>query len=153
NHIAYVQIDVPETLSIAGRGNFYDQTGAYRDMIVTHLLQVLGFVAMEPPISFDARHLRDETAKVFDALKPIDVHHAVRGQYTGYCDEPGVAAGSQTETLAAVRAEIDNWRWAGVPFLLRSGKRLAASRQLITLGFHQPPRRMLPIDRALPGQH
>jgi glucose-6-phosphate 1-dehydrogenase len=153
NHIAYVQIDVPETLSIAGRGSFYDQTGAYRDMIVTHLLQVLGFVAMEPPTSFDARHLRDETAKVFDALKPIDIRYAVRGQYTGYCDEPGVAAGSQTETLAAVRAEIDNWRWAGVPFLLRSGKRLAASRQLITLGFHQPPRRMLPIDRALPGQH
>src|SRR5262249_27073743 len=88
NHIAYVQIDVPETLSIAGRGSFYDQTGAYRDMIVTHLLQVLGFVAMEPPTSFDARHLRDETAKVFDALKPIDVRHAVRGWGGG----PGPAA-------------------------------------------------------------
>jgi len=148
NHIAYVQIDVPETLSIAGRGSFYDQTGAYRDMIVTHLLQVLGFVAMEPPTSFDARHLRDETAKVFDALKPIDVRHAVRGQYTGYRDEPGVASGSQTETLAAVRAEIDNWRWAGVPFLLRSGKRLAASRQLITLGLRQPP---MPMFRTRHG--
>jgi glucose-6-phosphate 1-dehydrogenase len=153
-HIAYVQIDVPETLSIEGRGDFYDHTGAYREMIVTHLFQVLGFVAMEPPTSFDARHLRDETAKVFDVLKPINVRHAVRGQYAGYRDEPGVAPGSQTETMAAVRAEVDNWRWAGVPFFLRSGKRLAASRQLITLGFRRPPLRMFPIDRdrALPGR-
>jgi glucose-6-phosphate 1-dehydrogenase len=147
HHIAYVQIDVPETLSIEGRGAFYDHTGAYRDMIVTHLFQVLGFVAMEPPVSLDAKHLRDEKAKVFDALKPLDVAHVVRGQYAGYRSEPGVAAGSGTETLAAVRAEIDNWRWAGVPFFLRSGKRLAASRQVITLGFHQPPLRMFPIDR------
>jgi glucose-6-phosphate 1-dehydrogenase len=117
-------------------------------MIVTHLFQVLGFVAMEPPVSLDAKHLRDEKAKVFDALKPLDVAHVVRGQYAGYRDEPGVAAGSGTETMAAVRAEIDNWRWAGVPFFLRSGKRLAASRQVITLGFHQPPLRMFPIDRS-----
>jgi glucose-6-phosphate 1-dehydrogenase len=143
-HIAYVQIDVPETLSIEGRADFYDHTGAYRDMIVTHLFQVLGFVAMEPPISFDARQLRGETAKVFEAVKPIDVRHVVRGQYDGYLKEPGVAAGSQTETMAAVRAEVDNWRWAGVPFLLRSGKRLGASRQLVTLGFRQPPLRIFP---------
>jgi glucose-6-phosphate 1-dehydrogenase len=147
-HIAYVQIDVPETLSIEGRADFYDHTGAYRDMIVTHLFQVLGFVAMEPPTSFDARHLREETAKVFDAVKPIDIRHVVRGQYTGYTGEPGVAPGSRTETLAAVRAEIDNWRWAGVPFLLRSGKRLATSRQTVTLGFREPPLRMFPIDAA-----
>jgi glucose-6-phosphate 1-dehydrogenase len=144
-HIAYVQIDVPETLSIEGRADFYDKTGAYRDMIVTHLFQVLGFVTMEPPASLDARHLREETAKIFDALKPIDPARVVRGQYIGYRDEPGVQLGSQTETLAAVRAEIDNWRWAGVPFFLRSGKHLAASRQLITLGFHEPPLQMLPI--------
>ena len=147
NHIAYVQIDVPETLSIEGRADFYDHTGAYRDMIVTHLFQVLGFVAMEPPTSLDARHLRDETAKVFDAVRPIDIAHVVRGQYAGYTGESGVAEGSGTETMAAVRAEVDNWRWAGVPFLLRSGKRLAASRQVITLGFHQPPLRMFPIRR------
>jgi glucose-6-phosphate 1-dehydrogenase len=146
NHIAYVQIDVPETLSIEGRADFYDNTGAYRDMIVTHLFQVLGFVAMEPPTSFEARRLRQETAKVFEAIKPIDVAHVVRGQYAGYSGEPGVAPGTQTETLAAVRAEVDNWRWAGVPFLLRSGKRMAASRQLVTLGFHQPALRMFPID-------
>jgi len=153
-HIAYVQIDVPETLSIAGRGGFYDRNGCYRDMIVTHLFQVLGFVAMEPPTSLDERHLREEKLKVFDALKPVDPARVVRGQYDGYRDEPGVAPGSQTDTLAAVRAEVDNWRWAGVPFLLRSGKRMATSRQLITLGFHQPPMRMFPIDRgrALPGR-
>jgi glucose-6-phosphate 1-dehydrogenase len=148
-HISYVQVDVPETLSIEGRGGFYDATGAYRDMIVTHLFQVLGFLAMEPPTTLDARHLRDETAKVFDALKPIDTAHVVRGQYTGYRDEPGVAPGSGTETLAAVRAEIDNWRWAGIPFFLRSGKTLGASRQVVTLGFHQPPLRMFPIRRGL----
>jgi len=153
-HIAYVQIDVPETLSIEGRGDFYDRNGAYRDMIVTHLFQVLGFLAMEPPTSLDAGHLRDEKVKVFDALKPIDPAHVVRGQYAGYRDEPGVAPGSQTDTMTAVRAEVDNWRWAGVPFLLRSGKCLAASRQLITLGFHQPPMLMFSIDRgrALPGR-
>ena len=151
-HIAYVQIDVPETLSIEGRADFYDHIGAYRDMIVTHLFQVLGFVAMEPPVSLDARHLRDETAKVFDALKPIDPGHVVRGQYAGYRDEPGVATGSQTETMAAVRAEIDNWRWAGVPFFLRSGKRLAASRQVITLGFYQPPLRMFAFQHGAAGR-
>jgi glucose-6-phosphate 1-dehydrogenase len=98
-HIRYVQIDVPESLSIEGRADFYDHSGAYRDMIVTHLFQVLGFVAMEPPTSLDARHLRDERVKVFDALKPIDARHAVRGQYEGYRSEPGVAPGSDTETL------------------------------------------------------
>ncbi|HWF81353.1 MAG TPA: glucose-6-phosphate dehydrogenase [Streptosporangiaceae bacterium] len=138
-HISYVQIDVPEKLSIEGRGGFYDHTGAYRDMIVTHLFQVLGFVAMEPPTSLDARHLRTRTAKVFDSLKPLDLAHVVRGQYAGYQDEPGVAPDSDTETMAAVRAEIDNKRWAGVPFFLRSGKNLADSRQVITFGFHKPP--------------
>ena len=144
-HVRYVQIDVPESLSIQGRGGFYDQTGAYRDMIVTHLFQVLGFVAMEPPASLDAKHLRDEKVKVFEALKPVEARHVVRGQYEGYRAEPGVAPGSDTETMAAVRAEIDNWRWAGVPFLLRSGKSLAASRQVVTLGFHEPPQQMFPV--------
>jgi len=133
---------VPETLSIEGRAAFYDATGAYRDMIVTHLFQVLGFVAMEPPVSLAAGPLRDEQVKVFGALKPLDVRHVVRGQYAGYRWEPGVAAGSDTETMAAVRAEVDNWRWHGVPFFLRSGKAMGASRQVITLGFRQPPLRM-----------
>ena len=145
-HISYVQIDVPESLSIEGRGGFYDQTGAYSDMIVTHLFRVLGFVAMEPPPSLDARHLRAEQDKVYDSLRPLSPQHVVRGQYEGYRDEPGVAPGSDTETLAAVRVEIDNWRWKGVPFLLRSGKSMAASRQVITLGFHAPPLRMFRLD-------
>jgi glucose-6-phosphate 1-dehydrogenase len=139
-----VQIDVPETLSIEGRAAFYDGTGAYRDMIVAHLLQVLGFVAMEPPVSLSAKSLRDEKVKVFQTMKPLDVRHMVRGQYDGYRSEPGVAPDSQTETMVALRAEVDNWH--GVPFYLRSGKAMGASRQVITLGFHQPPIRMFPVD-------
>jgi len=144
NHLRYVEIDVPETLSIKGRGAFYDATGAYRDMVVTHLFQVLAFVAMEAPVSLSAKHLRAEKLKVYEALKPIDVRHVVRGQYEGYRSEPGVAADSQTETMVAVRAEVDNWRWHGVPFFLRSGKAMGASRQVITLGFQPPPLRMFP---------
>jgi len=143
-HLRYVEIDVPETLSIEGRAAFYDATGAYRDMIVTHLFQVLAFVAMEPPVSLSAKHLRDEKEKVFEALRPIDVQHVVRGQYVGYRSEPGVAADSQTETMVAVRAEVENWRWHGVPFFLRSGKSMGASRQIIVLGFQPPPLRMFP---------
>ena len=146
-YIRYVQIDVPETLSIEGRAAFYDATGAYRDMVVTHLFQVLGFVAMEPPTSLAAKPLRDEKGKVFDALRPIDVRHVVRGQYDGYRSSPGVPADSDTETMVAVRVEVDNWRWHRVPFFLRSGKSMAASRQVITLGFHQPPLRMFPAHR------
>jgi glucose-6-phosphate 1-dehydrogenase len=152
NHIRYVQIDVPETLSIEGRADFYDKTGAYRDMIVTHLFQVLGFVAMEPPTALAAKQLRAEKLKVFESLKPIDVRHVVRGQYEGYQSEPGVAPNSQTETMVAVRAEVDNFRWAGVPFFLRSGKSLGASRQVLTLGFYEPPLRMFHARRdSLPS--
>ncbi len=147
DHIRYVQIDVPETLSIEGRAAFYDATGAYRDMIVTHLFQVLGFVAMEPPTSLSAGPLRAEKLKVYEALRPIDVRHVVRGQYEGYRSEPGVAPDSDTETMVAVRAEVENWRWQGVPFFLRSGKAMGASRQVVTLGFHEPPLRMFPAHR------
>ena len=152
-HIRYVQIDVPETLSIEGRADFYDRTGAYRDMIVTHLFQVLGFVGMEEPTSLAAKHLRAEKGKVFDALRPIDVRHVVRGQYEGYRSEPGVAADSQTETMVAVRAEIDNWRWAGVPFFLRSGKNLGASRQVVTIGFQEPPLKVFRNQRTDKSAH
>lgn len=141
-HIRYVQIDVPETLSIEGRAAFYDATGAYRDMVVTHLFQVLGFVAMEPPTSLAAKPLLDEKSKVFDALRPVDVRHVVRGQYNGYRSTPGVPRDSDTETMIALRVEIDNWRWHGVPFYLRSGKSLKASRQTVTLGFQDPPLKM-----------
>jgi glucose-6-phosphate 1-dehydrogenase len=146
-HIRYVQIDVPETLSIEGRAAFYDATGAYRDMVVTHLFQVLGFVAMEPPTSLASKPLRDEKSKVFDALRPLDMRHVVRGQYNGYLSSPGVPADSDTETMIALRVEVENWRWHGVPFFLRSGKSMAASRQTVTLGFHEPPLRMFRAHR------
>jgi glucose-6-phosphate 1-dehydrogenase len=111
-------------------------------MVVTHLFQVLGFIAMEPPTSFSARPVRDETAKVFDSMKPLDPGRVVRGQYEGYRQEPGVASDSGVETFVALEAEIDTWRWAGVPFFLRTGKSLQQSCQLITLAFREPPLRM-----------
>jgi glucose-6-phosphate 1-dehydrogenase len=142
DHIEHVQIDVPETLSIGTRAAFYEETGAYRDMIVTHLLQVLGFVAMEPPTSFSAKALLDETVKVAESLRPIHPDNVVYGQYVGYRDEDGVASDSRTETFAAARVSIDNWRWAGVPFYLRTGKRMAETRHVVTIVFRDPPRRM-----------
>ena len=145
-HIDYVQIDVPETLSIEGRAAFYEGTGAFRDMVVTHLFQVLGFVAMEPPTSLSAKALRDEKQKVFDSMRAVDTRHVVRGQYDGYLAEPGVAADSRTETFVALRVAIENWRWAGVPFYLRTGKSLGTSRQVITLGFREPTLRMFPLE-------
>jgi glucose-6-phosphate 1-dehydrogenase len=147
SHIRYVQIDVPETLTVEKRAGFYDATGAYRDMVVTHLFQVLAFVAMEPPTSLASKPLRDEKAKVYEALRPIDVRHVVRGQYEGYRSIPGVPADSDTETMIALRVEVENWRWHGVPIYLRSGKAMKASRQTVTLGFHSPPLRMFPTHR------
>ena len=140
---------MPETLSIGARGGFYEETGAFRDMVVTHLFQVLGFVAMEPPTSFSARALLDETVKVFHAMAPLRSEDVVRGQYAGYRDEPGVAADSDTETFVALRVGIENWRWAGVPFYLRTGKRMAQSRRMLTITFRDPPRRMFDAPDGL----
>ncbi len=152
DHIRYVQIDVPETLTIEGRAGFYEGTGAFRDMIVTHLFQVMGFVAMEPPTSLTSKSLRDEKIKVFDAMAPLDVSNVVRGQYAGYRQEPGVAARSQTETFVALKAEVDSWRWSGVPFYLRTGKALAQGRQVITLGLREPTLRMFPEETTAGGR-
>ncbi|HEX5525814.1 MAG TPA: glucose-6-phosphate dehydrogenase [Solirubrobacterales bacterium] len=146
NHIDHVQIDVPETLSIEMRGSFYEGTGAFRDMVVTHLFQVLGFVAMEPPTSLGAKALGVEREKVFESMPALRPGDVVRGQYAGYRDEDGVAADSGTETFVAVKAFVDNWRWEGVPFFLRSGKRLAENRHLLTIAYSNPPRRMFPLD-------
>ncbi len=146
HHINHVQIDVPETIGIEGRAGFFEQTGTFRDMIVTHLFHVLGFVAMEPPTTLAAKPLRDENAKVFEAMAPLDVTRVVRGQYRGYRDEPGVDPRSQTETFIAARVEVDNSRWSGVPFYVRSGKSLAQRRLLVTLGFKEPTMRMFPVD-------
>ena len=145
DHVDHVQIDVPETLTAAGRSGFYEPTGAFRDMVVTHLFQVLGFIAMEPPTALTEKAVRNETAKVFDSMKPIDPERVVRGQYKGYREEEGVDPKSQTETFVALEVGIDNWRWAGVPFFLRTGKSLAESSQVITLAFHEPPLRMFTL--------
>jgi glucose-6-phosphate 1-dehydrogenase len=145
DHVDHVQIDVPETLTVAGRSGFYEETGAFRDMVVTHLFQVLGFIAMEPPTALTQKAVRNETAKVFDSMTPLDPSNVVRGQYEGYRDEEGVDPESETETFVALEVEIDNWRWAGVPFFLRTGKSLAKSCQVITLAFHEPPLRMFTV--------
>jgi glucose-6-phosphate 1-dehydrogenase len=144
-HIDYVQIDVPEQLRIEGRAEFFEQTGTFRDMVVTHLLHVLGFTAMEPPERLDAQSLQGASDKVFDAIKPLDPARAVFGQYAEYRSEPGVARDSTVETFAAVEVLIDNDRWAGVPFQLRTGKALAEDRTTVTLGFKEPALRMFDL--------
>ncbi|MEV6317482.1 glucose-6-phosphate dehydrogenase [Streptomyces sp. NPDC051776] len=149
-HISHVQIDVPESIGIEGRAQFFEGTGTFRDMVVTHLFQLLGFVAMEPPTSLNAKCLRDETEKVFETMEPLDPAHVVRGQYEGYRDEPGVDPHSDTETFVALRVALDNWRWAGVPFYLRSGKSLGQGRHMVALGFREPALRMFP-DEARRG--
>jgi len=144
NHIDHVQIDVPETLSVTARAGFYEATGAYRDMVVTHLFQVLAFMAMEPPTALEPEAIGEEKHKVFRSLLPIDVSKVVRGQYEGYRAIPGVAPGSGTETFVALRCEIDNWRWAGVPFYLRTGKCMAEGARIISIAFREPPKSMFP---------
>lgn len=154
NYIDHIQITHAETLSVGSRADYYDQAGALRDMIQSHLLQMLTLVAMEPPVAMEAEALRDEKVKVLKSIRPISaraVHaQSVRAQYVagsieqkpvvGYLEEDKVPANSTTETYAALKLFIDNWRWAGVPFYLRTGKRLAANQSLISICFKQPPR-------------
>jgi len=147
--IDHVQIDVVETLSVNGRAGFYEPTGAYRDMVVTHLLQVLAFTAMEPPTAFEPNAISEEKNKVFRSLLPIALENVVRGQYEGYRTEPGVAPESGTETFVALRCEIDNWRWAGVPFYLRTGKRMADGARIISIAFKEPPKTMFPTGSGI----
>jgi glucose-6-phosphate 1-dehydrogenase len=152
DHIAHVQIDVPETLSIGQRIGFYEKIGAYRDMVVTHLCQILAFMAMEAPTSLAPQPISEEKNKVFRSMKPIDPADVVRGQYDGYLDEPGVRYDSETETFVALRCEIDNWRWAGVPFYLRTGKRMAEDARVISIAFRSPPKSMFPAGSGV-GAH
>jgi glucose-6-phosphate 1-dehydrogenase len=144
NFIQHVQIDVPETLGLEGRTAFYESTGAYRDMVVTHLMQVLAFMAMEPPTSLAPGPISDEKLKVFRSMKTIEPHDVVRGQYNGYRGKEEVAEYSDTETFIALKIEIDNWRWAGVPFFLRTGKKLAEGARVISIAFKEPPLSMFP---------
>ena len=152
NHIDHVQIDVPETLGLGQRIGFYEKTGAYRDMVVTHLFQVLAFMAMEPPTALEPGAISEEKNKVFRSMMAIEPNHVVRGQSLGYRDEDGVATDSDTETFIALRCEIDNWRWAGVPFFLRTGKKLAEGARIISIAFREPPKSMFPAGSGVGAQ-
>ncbi len=166
HYIDHVQITQSETLGIGGRAGYYEGAGALRDMIQSHLLQLLALVAMEPPLTISAENLRDEKVKVLKAIRPItqnSVHaHAFRGQYAsgsingkavpGYLEEEGVAPDSTTETYAALKLFIDNWRWAGVPFYLRTGKRMAEGSSAICIRFKTPPQDLLKRTRQGPPQ-
>ncbi len=134
-HLTSVQIDVPEELGLEGRGSFYESTGCLRDMVSTHLSQLLGFVALEDPGTFTAAAVRDAKAQVFADLQPLDPAKVVFGQFEGYRDEEDVAEDSDVETFVAIEAHVDNDRWRGVPFYLRTGKALAQQRRTITLRF------------------
>lgn len=152
NFIDHVQIDIPERLGLDRRAGFYEVTGAYKDMVVTHLFQVMAFVAMEPPTALEPRAISEEKNKVFRSLLPIDPHDVVRGQYAGYREEEGVARDSDTETFIALKCGIDNWRWAGVPFYLRTGKRMAEGQRIISVAFKEAPKSMFPQGSGV-GQH
>jgi glucose-6-phosphate 1-dehydrogenase len=168
NYIDHVQITRTETLGVGRRAGFYEGTGALRDMLQSHLMQLMALVAMEPPVSMDADDLRDEKVKVLKSVRPIHPaavpSQAYRAQYArghvdgvgvpGYLEEPGVAADSVTETYAALRLYIDNWRWRDVPFYLRTGKRMAEARTMVAICFKQPPKhffRSAHIDRPPPN--
>ena len=152
NFIDHVQIDVPETLGLGKRSGFYEQTGAYRDMVVTHLFQILAFMAMEPPTALEPAPISEEKNKVFRSMLPIQPTDVVRGQYTGYRSEEGVDAESETETFIALKCFIDNWRWAGVPFFLRTGKRMAEGQRIISIAFREPPKSMFPPGSGVGAQ-
>ena len=139
-YVRSVQITMSETIGVEGRGSFYEGVGAIRDVLQNHLLQVVALLAMEPPAGSDAQFLRDEKAKVMAAMRAIEPAHLVRGQYVGYRDEPGVEANSSVETFAAVRLEIDSWRWAGVPWYVRVGKGLTEDATEAVVEFQSPPR-------------
>ena len=163
--IDYVQITVAESIGIEGRGAFYEEVGALRDIIQNHVFQVLSLLAMEPPISFDPEAIRDEKVKLFHAMQPLDPANVVRGQYTsgriddeqvpGYREETGVGADSSTETFVALQLHIDNWRWAGVPFFLRTGKRLPRRATEVLISFRDIPVRFFEGTgvQQLPANH
>jgi glucose-6-phosphate 1-dehydrogenase len=152
NFIDHVQIDVPETLGLGQRAGFYEATGAFRDMVVTHLFQILAFMAMEAPTALEPAPISEEKNKVFRSMLPLEPKHVVRGQYTGYRSEQGVDPESDTETFIALKCSIDNWRWAGVPFFLRTGKRLAEGQRIISIAFREPPKSMFPAGSGVGAQ-
>ena len=150
NHVRSVTITMAEAFGIEGRGAFYDEVGAIRDVVQNHLLQMVALMAMEPPASQDPAAFRDEKVKVFKAMKPLDPEKVVRGQVEGYLDENGVAESSDTETFAAMTLEIESWRWQGVPFYIRAGKALAETVTEAVVEFKQPPRMLFADEDDCP---
>jgi glucose-6-phosphate 1-dehydrogenase len=146
NYVHSVQITMAESFGVAGRGKFYEEAGAIRDVVQNHLMQVVGFLAMEPPTNMYPDSLRDEQVKVFRMIPPLDPSLVVRGQFKDYKVEPGVAPNSTVETFAAVRLEVDSWRWAGVPFLIRAGKSLPVTATEVMVKLRQPP-----LSKLAPG--
>jgi glucose-6-phosphate 1-dehydrogenase len=146
NHVESVQITMAENFGVQGRGAFYDQTGAIRDVVQNHLFQVLANLTMEPPVRTDSESVRDEKVKVLRAIPPLEPRNVVRGQFRGYRNEKGVASNSQVETFAALRLEIDSWRWRGVPFYIRAGKSLPVTCTEVLVRMHQPPTMFLRFD-------
>jgi glucose-6-phosphate 1-dehydrogenase len=139
NHIESVQITMAENFGIQGRGGFYDATGTIRDVVQNHLFQVLSNLAMEPPVRTDSESLRDEKVKVLKAIPPLEARNLVRGQFRGYRQEPGVAPDSQVETFAALRLDVNSWRWQGVPFYIRAGKLLPVTCTEVVVRLRRPP--------------
>jgi glucose-6-phosphate 1-dehydrogenase len=139
NYIESVQITMAEEFGVQGRGAFYDQTGAIRDVVQNHLFQVLCNLAMEPPVRTDSENIRDEKVKVLKAIRPLEPNNLVRGQFRGYRQEPGVRSDSKMETFAALRLEVDSWRWKGVPFYIRAGKNLPVTCTEVLGRFRAPP--------------
>jgi len=142
NFVSSIQITMAESIGVAGRGRFYEEVGAVRDVVQNHLLQVLAHVAMEPPVGDGSEALRDEKVKVFRGIRPLTGHSLVRGQYTGYRGEPGVAPDSGVETFAAMQLHLDSWRWAGVPIFIRAGKRLAVTATEVLVELKRPPQQV-----------
>jgi glucose-6-phosphate 1-dehydrogenase len=153
HYIRSVQITLAEEFGVEGRGRFYDDVGAVRDVIQNHLLQMLSLLAMEPPVSAHADALRDERAKVLQAISTVRPENVVRGQYVGYRDEPGVDPASSTETYAAIRLEVDSWRWAGVPWIIRAGKGLECTLTEAVVEFTGPPRLLFADEDCEPGSN
>ena len=139
HHVESVQITMAENFGVQGRGAFYDQTGAIRDVVQNHLFQVLANLAMEPPVRTDSESVRDEKVKVLRAIPPLEPKDVVRGQFRGYRSENGVAPNSQVETFVALQLQIDSWRWRGVPFYIRTGKCLPVTCTEVLVRLHQPP--------------
>jgi glucose-6-phosphate 1-dehydrogenase len=147
-----VQITMAESFGVQGRGAFYDEAGTIRDVIQNHMLQVVAMLAMEPPGSNSPDGIRDEKVKVLRAIRPLEADSVVRGQYIGYREEKGVAAGSEVETFAAIKLQIDSWRWSDVPFLIRSGKSLATTATEVMVRLHSPPQRYV-ANQSLDHSH